>query len=150
MKQPRDHAIGLMRKATHDLLAADAILSAGIAFDMVCFHAQQAVEKSLKALLTNQNIDYPRKHDLDELLGSVRRVAPDIDRFAAQISLLTPYAVDARYVDDLQPEFAVAAKALEDADEVFRFAITFMGLENEVAADWFLRANDEETGGSTA
>lgn len=44
MKTPRDHAESLMFKASHDLIAARAILSAGDAFDTACFHAQQAVE----------------------------------------------------------------------------------------------------------
>ena len=51
MKGPRDHALGLLTKAEHDLVAARATLATGKATDMVCFHAQRAVEKSLKALL---------------------------------------------------------------------------------------------------
>jgi HEPN domain-containing protein len=42
MKTPRDHAESLLLKASHDLIAARAILAAGDAFDTVCFHAQQA------------------------------------------------------------------------------------------------------------
>ena len=33
-----------------------------------CFHAQQAVEKSLKALLTSWGIAFPKTHDLTRLL----------------------------------------------------------------------------------
>ena len=40
MKTPRDHAESLLFKASHDLIAARAILAAGDAFDTVCFHAQ--------------------------------------------------------------------------------------------------------------
>ncbi|MFH0342052.1 MAG: HEPN domain-containing protein [Chromatiales bacterium] len=32
-----------------------------------CFHAQQAVEKALKAVLTIKHIDFRRTHDLEEL-----------------------------------------------------------------------------------
>lgn len=44
-----------------DLRAADVLLREGI-FNMVCFHVQQAVEKSLKAFLRhhNQNIPFIR------------------------------------------------------------------------------------------
>ena len=64
MKTPRDHAAALMLKASHDLIAARAILAAGDAFDTACFHAQQAVEKGLKAVLALHEIEYPRRHDL--------------------------------------------------------------------------------------
>jgi HEPN domain-containing protein len=57
MKTPRDHAASLMLKASHDLIAARAILSASDAFDTACFHAQQAVEKSLKAVLALHEIE---------------------------------------------------------------------------------------------
>jgi len=39
MKRPVDHARGLLEKARHDLVAAEAILATGEAFDMACFHA---------------------------------------------------------------------------------------------------------------
>ena len=52
MKQPRDYALMLLRKAANDLIAADTILQTGKALDTVGFHAQQATEKSLKAILS--------------------------------------------------------------------------------------------------
>lgn len=36
-------------------------------FDAVCFHAQQCIEKLMKALLIHLNIVLPRTHDLAEL-----------------------------------------------------------------------------------
>nr|HID13701.1 HEPN domain-containing protein [Anaerolineae bacterium] len=59
MKSPREHALGLLNKAEHGLVAAEATLSTGRALDMVCFHAQQAAEKSLKALLALHDVEYP-------------------------------------------------------------------------------------------
>ncbi len=63
MKGPREHALGLLNKADHDLVAARATLSTGRALDMVCLHAQQAAEKSLKALLALYDVEYPWRHD---------------------------------------------------------------------------------------
>lgn len=59
------------------------------------FHAQQAVEKVLKALLIWHGIEYPPKHDLGLLVG----LLPDgtaTKRLA--IAGLTVYAVEQRYV----------------------------------------------------
>ena len=38
-------------------------------FDAVCFHAQQAAEKYLKAVLQENGADVPRTHNLIDLLG---------------------------------------------------------------------------------
>ncbi len=43
-------------------------------FDAVCFHAQQCVEKYLKALLQDRGIDFPRTHDLVALAARVEGV----------------------------------------------------------------------------
>ncbi|MBW1960508.1 MAG: HEPN domain-containing protein [Deltaproteobacteria bacterium] len=39
----------------------------------VCFHAQQCAEKYLKAFLTFKNIDFPKTHDIGELLALVSK-----------------------------------------------------------------------------
>jgi len=85
MKTPRDHAASLLFKASHDLIAARAILAAGDAFDTVCFHAQQTVEKSLKAVLALYEIEYPRRHDLGELLELAKPLTPDLGRYGERV-----------------------------------------------------------------
>ncbi len=59
MKTSLDHAQALLKKAANDLVAAQATFATGRAFDTVCFHAQQAVEKSLKAILALHDVEYP-------------------------------------------------------------------------------------------
>jgi len=51
------------------------------AFDMVCFHAQQAVEKSLKALLAARDEEYPHRHDIGELTQYWRSVIRNCSRW---------------------------------------------------------------------
>jgi HEPN domain-containing protein len=36
---------------------------------LIAFHAQQAVEKAVKALLVKHQVDFPKTHDLEELLA---------------------------------------------------------------------------------
>ncbi len=47
--------------------------------DTVCFHAQQCVEKYLKALLVCLRIDFPKAHDLSELIVSTIKEKKVID-----------------------------------------------------------------------
>jgi len=121
MKAPRDHARALLKKATNDLTAAKAILSTGEALDTVCFHAQQVVEKSLKAILALHAIEYPWRHDLGELLELVRPLAPEIASFEDRIFRMTPYAVEVRYDVEFEPVLPEAEEALEIATEVYHF-----------------------------
>jgi len=64
--------------------------------DTVCFHAQQTVEKYLKALLVFNNIDFIKTHDICELMATLpQELQPDLS--AWEQDLLTDYATDARY-----------------------------------------------------
>lgn len=51
MSGQADLARGWLRKADSDLEAARAIIETGKSLDAACFHAQQAAEKALKAIL---------------------------------------------------------------------------------------------------
>jgi HEPN domain-containing protein len=119
MKTPRDHAESLLFKASHDLIAARAILAAGDALDTVCFHAQQTVEKSLKAVLALHEIEYPRRHDVGELLELVRPLVPEVAQYAEHIINLAPYAVEIRYEVEFEPSDDQAVEAVQTAAEVY-------------------------------
>ena len=45
-------------------------------YDSACFHAQQCVDKYLKARLQEASLPFPRTHDLDELLDLVLVAEP--------------------------------------------------------------------------
>ena len=118
MLDPLDHAEELLYKAGHDLLAGDAILAQHDAFDMVCFHAQQAVEKCLKALLAARDVEYPHRHDIGELTAVLLETHPALAPLAPQMNALTPYAVQNRYLRALEPDEEEAREALSLAHQV--------------------------------
>lgn len=66
-------------------------------YGVACFHAQQASEKFLKAYLVNQNIAFPRTHDLEYLLELIEKDNPAIAEPLQEISHLNQYAVRSRY-----------------------------------------------------
>ncbi len=43
-------------------------------FRMVCYHAQQSVEKTLKALLVERDIDIPRTHNILDLNSAAKKL----------------------------------------------------------------------------
>jgi HEPN domain-containing protein len=99
-----EHARLMMEKAIEDQVALERLAEIPTVADAVIgFHAQQAVEKMLKAVLSQGAIPYGRTHDLEHLLDLLRRhkIAPPPD--AEWIPALSPFAVDYRY-DRLPPE----------------------------------------------
>lgn len=69
----------------------------GILGEQVCFHAQQACEKSLKAVLLKREVKFPLVHDIEVLLELARSGGIAIPASLRRSSDLTPYAVEARY-----------------------------------------------------
>jgi HEPN domain-containing protein len=60
------------------------------------FHAQQAVEKTLKAWVALLGGEYPFVHDLDALLNVLRRLGADVDTLRGFVEL-NAFAVQFRY-----------------------------------------------------
>lgn len=65
--------------------------------DVICFHAQQCIEKYLKAWLQETNIPVPRTHKLEELLNLIVSTRPAWNSWQSDFSILTEHAVDFRY-----------------------------------------------------
>ena len=68
----------------------------------VCFHAQQAAEKSIKAALLFGGIEFPLIHDIEELLKLAEDQGIIIPEEVQETDQLTPYAVETRYPGYLQ------------------------------------------------
>jgi len=66
-------------------------------FDAVCFHAQQCVEKLMKALLIHLGIIPPRTHDLGELDRLLAPVCAEWSWPVQDLRFLTRASVDFRY-----------------------------------------------------
>lgn len=82
----------------------------------MAFHAQQAAEKALKALLVAHEVSPPRTHDLAQLLVLLP-VAPPIE--SATVEPLTDYAVVPRY-----PTSRLGDVAARDALELAHAVVT--------------------------
>ena len=67
----------------------------------LCFHAQQAVEKALKALLISRNIPFPRTHNIGTLVDLVSDTV-SVPKQVEEASVLTDYAVITRYPTDTE------------------------------------------------
>ena len=68
-----------------------------IDLDIILFHLQQTVEKALKSVLAKNNIDFPKIHDIEELLFLLRKIIELDDKYL-ELTDLSDYAVEGRYV----------------------------------------------------
>lgn len=111
---------GWVEKAENDLKNAALTLRAGEECppDTVAFHAQQCAEKYLKALLSFRGTDFPRIHDLGELVALVSADV-SIGISVEEQRRLTAYATVTRYPGDYEPvSLAEARRAVTLARRV--------------------------------
>ncbi len=117
-------------KADHDLRNAEhtLLLEDDCPFDTVCFHAQQCVEKYLKAVLIWRSIALPRTHDL-RLLVQLAGEEPGLALDLEMILPLNRYAIEARYPGEWEPF------GREEAEESARVARLVMGIVRGILPD---------------
>lgn len=102
-----------LKKADLDLQAA-RLLGAGELDDYFVsgFHAQQAVEKYIKAFLVRYQIEFPKTHDIGRLRQLVARRDATLAERLERADVLTPYGVDMRYPEEFE---VVSQKQAEQA-----------------------------------
>lgn len=92
-----DHAHDLLRMARKDFDALRGMLDQPLFADEIFgFHAQQAIEKSLKAWLAARSVSFPLTHDLSRLLGLLEESGSEVRTFWPLVQY-TVFAVQARY-----------------------------------------------------
>ena len=91
-------------KAQKDLRAAEVLLEGDVEdFESVGFHAQQAAEKLIKAVLVRHQVEFPKTHNIHLLRQLVARADPSLSERLASADPLTPYGVEFRYPGDSPP-----------------------------------------------
>ena len=88
-----------MEKADGDYRTAQREFAATEApnLDAVCFHAQQCIEKLMKALLIQLGTVPPRTHDLHRMSRMLQTHLPDLDFEVSDLRFLSLAAVAFRY-----------------------------------------------------
>lgn len=88
-----------------------------VLYEDLCFDAQQAAEKAIKALLVHQQAAFPRTHAISDLLTILEGSGVDVPAEIRLAGALTGYAVEARYPglsEEVTEEEYVEALALAE------------------------------------
>ncbi len=117
--------------ASADLRAAQLLLTdAAVPSRIACFHAHQAAEKAIKAVLIAESTPFRKTHDIVILVGlAPAQLATNLA--AVDILVVQPWAVEGRYPGDL-PDATPT-----EAAEVVTTAATILA----VVGDWLNTAS---------
>lgn len=116
--EPDELAALLARKATEDAVALrEFAANTEIADSVLGFHAQQAIEKWLKAVLARHSVDFEYTHDLRHLIALVEGTSLEFPFDTPAVVRLTEYAVPLRYdelLDAVPLDREVAVKLVSE------------------------------------
>lgn len=122
----RDLARVLLHRARGDTTLIQKVLDdSDVPDSIVGFHAQQAVEKSIKAVLSARGLAFQRTHDLDYLLGLLEANTISGPPELARAAELSPWAVEFRYETDDEPTL--------DRGDALRVVEAVLGWATQVA-----------------
>lgn len=126
MTQP-DHRRGSARdwlvRARSALALAQAEAGPEVVREDLCYQAQQAAEKALKAVLIHRGKVFRFTHDLEDLATTLWGPEFELPEVLREAVVLTRYAVDARYPGPYEPVTIQEHKeALRLAHEVVKWA----------------------------
>ncbi|MDF0674092.1 MAG: HEPN domain-containing protein [Nitrospira sp.] len=105
MKRPRDLALRFLALADRDMKTCRQLSELPDSDDeAIGFHAQQAIEKCLKAVLAGKAIPFRKTHDLVELVDLLQDRLQLTPPHVEMLDQLNPFAVTFRYdLLDLEP-----------------------------------------------
>ena len=119
---PPDDPREWMNRARSDLTQAKNQVP-GVYFENLCFNAQQAAEKAIKAVLIARDIEFPYVHDLARLLSLLEDGGEVIPEAIRRASVLTKYATITRYPGEVRPvSEAEYQEAIAIAEAVVQWA----------------------------
>jgi len=93
---PPDDPREWLNRARSNLARAKASIPEAYREDL-CFDAQQAAEKAIKALLINFGVEFPYVHDIAQLLTVLEKAGRTIPEPIREAAKLTRFAVSTRY-----------------------------------------------------
>ncbi|MCY4082455.1 MAG: HEPN domain-containing protein [Caldilineaceae bacterium] len=118
---PDDPREWLNRARSNLALAKNRI--PGAYLEDLCFEAQQAAEKSLKAVMVLRSIQFPFVHDLSRLVSMIENEGVEVPEVLLRAEKLTIYAVITRYPGVVRPVTEQEyLEAVEIADSVVLWA----------------------------
>jgi HEPN domain-containing protein/predicted nucleotidyltransferase len=118
---PTDPREWLIRAKSN--LAGAGQVAPGIELEDLCYDAQQAAEKAIKAVFIRRGLRFPYVHDLRQLLQLLDQAGVKVPKYVWKADELTRFAFEARYPGQFPPVTPRPyRRALRIAEGVVRWA----------------------------
>ena len=114
----RAQAIEWLKAALLDLKSIEKIIDDEFLTPIAAFHAQQAIEKSLKAIIEYEKIEISKTHNLKRLYKKIEHII-ELDK--NRLDFINELYIDSRYPGDMGL-LPYGKPTLEDAKEFYEFA----------------------------
>ena len=99
-----------------------------VLYEDLCFDAQQAAEKAIKAVLVRRRVHFPRTHAISDLLTLAAESGLVVPNEVQEATDLTSYAVETRYPGEWEDVSEEEYRhAIELANRVLRWAEQLIG-----------------------
>ena len=124
-----------LKASKDDLLTIEEIIDNPHLTHIVAFHAQQCVEKAMKAIIEENEIDIPKIHKLLKLYEKVSFAVDGLDKDI--MSVLDGLYIESRYPGDMgllphgKPTTNDAKEFYDFANGVFNKVCVILGINKE-------------------
>jgi len=99
--------------------------------EQTCFHAQQCVEKSLKAFLVFKNVNFPKTHSIEYLYSNCKELDKDFENL--RTGNLSLYAIESSSPKDFtNPSYEEATESYDIAKEVLFFMVKKLDSDHDL------------------
>ena len=128
-------------------------------YEIICYHCQQTVEKSLKAALLFYGYSIYKSHDLLELDEDCQKRNPEFKKIEKECSQLSDYAFEARYpfhifdITEVETEKALKSAfkcrnlVMNALNEIISEENKILDIDKNTLDAWEKKIEDEEESG---
>jgi HEPN domain-containing protein len=116
-----DDPLAWLQLAREDLTLSQAQVE-GVTYRPMCYHAQQAAEKAIKAVMLSRSIAFPYIHDIGRLLGLAKERGIEVPTDVIEADILTDFATLGRYPSLVEIERTDYERAIDHARVVVEWA----------------------------
>jgi len=121
-KNKRDIVSSWIKKADRDLEVSKRELKLSNPYtDIICFHAQQAAEKYMKAYLIWLDIEFQKTHDIEDLVILASKKDSSILELKDSGAELSSFAVEIRYPEFEEPSIEDTITTVKIAEKFKNF-----------------------------
>jgi len=114
----------LLKKARIDMGTIKEMMNSPDFYNSILgFHAQQAIEKAIKAVMVFKEIKLVRTHNLDELVEICKEASIEVPGISTSLDRITLYAVEERYIEIVSEDDVLNRKQLyADVTKIINWA----------------------------